>query len=163
MTAEAVPQSVNWDGNLRVTWTDEEDDPRDTVDLAAGVDLTYSLTTLTRNITEARISDPRLTLEQILEKPGKITEQVDVTYVFGDDGDVAAATLVKGTKGHLTLRYSVPNATDWTDGQIVDVITVECGKQRKDSPVENGVQTTSQTLFVIDTTEDNVAVYTESA
>jgi hypothetical protein len=40
----------------------------------------------------------------------------------------------------------------------VDVITVECGKQRKDSPVENGVQTITQTLFVIATTEDDVAV-----
>lgn len=158
MAAEAVPQSVNWDDNLRITWTAIGDDPKSTADLAAGVDLTYSLVTLTRNITEERIKDPRLTLKQILEKPGKVTEQVDVQYVFGDAGDVAAATLVWNTKGHLTLRYSVPNATAWTAAQIVDVITVECGKPRKDSPVENGIQTTSQTLYVIGTTEDDVAI-----
>jgi hypothetical protein len=158
MAAEAVPQSVNWDDNLRITWTAEAEDPKSAADLVAGVDLTYSLKSLTRTINEARIEDPRLTLKQILERPGKVTEQVEVQYVFGDDGDVAAATLVQGTKGHLTLRYSIPNATEWTAAQVVDVITVECGKQRKDSPVENGVQTITQTLFVIDTTEDDVAI-----
>jgi hypothetical protein len=158
MAAEAVPQSVNWDDNLRITWTAEAEDPKSAADLIAGVDLTYSLKTLTRTINEARIEDPRLTLKQILERPGKVTEQVEVQYVFGDVADVAAATLVQGTKGHLTLRYSIPNATAWAAAQIVDVITVECGKQRKDSPVENGVQTITQTLFVIDTTEDDVAL-----
>ena len=158
MAAEAVPQSVNWDDNLRITWTAEGEDPKSAADLAAGVDLTYSLKSLTRTINEARIEDPRLTLKQILERPGKVTEQVEVQYVFGDAGDVAAATLVQGTSGHLTLRYSIPNSTEWTAAQIVDVITVECGKQRKDSPVENGVQTITQTLFVTDTTEDDVAI-----
>lgn len=158
MAAEAVPQSVNWDDNLRITWTAQAEDAKSAADLTAGVDLTYSLKTLTRTINEARIEDPRLTLKQILERPGKVTEQVEVQYVFGDAADVAAATLVQGTKGHLTLRYSVPNATAWAAAQIVDVITVECGKQRKDSPVENGVQTITQTLFVIDTTEDDVAL-----
>jgi hypothetical protein len=158
MAAEAVPQSVNWDDNLRITWTDEADDPKSAADLIAGVDLTYSLKTLTRTINEARIEDPRLTLKQILERPGKVTETVEVNYIFGDAADVAAATLVQGTKGHLTLRYSIPNSTTWAAAQIVDVITVECGKQRKDSPVENGVQTLTQTLFVIDITEDDVAI-----
>jgi hypothetical protein len=158
MAAEAVPQSVNWDDNLRITWTAEADDPKSAADLIAGVDLTYSLKTLTRTINEARIEDPRLTLKQILERPGKVTEQVEVQYVFGDDADVAAATLIQGAKGHLTLRYSIPNSTTWAAAQVVDVITVECGKQRKDSPVENGVQTLTQTLFVIDITEDDVAV-----
>lgn len=158
MAAEAVPQSVNWDDNLRITWTAEADDPKSAADLTAGVDLTYSLTNMNRNITEALIDDKRLTLKQILHRRGKITENVEVSYVFGDDADVAAATLIEGVKGHLTLRYSLPNETAWAAAQVVDVITVECGKQRKDSPVENGVQTVTQTLFVIDTTEDNVAI-----
>jgi hypothetical protein len=158
MAAEAVPLSVNWDDNLRITWTAIGDDPKSAADLIAGEDLTYSLKSLTRTINEARIEDPRLTLKQILERPGKVTEQVEVQYVFGDAGDVAAATLTQGLKGHLTLRYSLPNSTTWAAAQIVDVITVECGKQRKDSPVENGVQTITQTLFVVDITEDDVAI-----
>jgi hypothetical protein len=158
MAQEAVPGSVAWDDNLRITWTAEADDPLSAADLAAGDDLTYSLKSLARTINEARIEDPRLTLKQILEKAGKVTEQVEVQYVFGDAADVAASVLTRGTQGHLTLRYSVPNATAWTAAQIVDVITVECGKQRKDSPVENGVQTITQTLFVIDVTQDDVAV-----
>jgi hypothetical protein len=158
MALEDVPQSVNWDDNLRITWTALADDAKSAADLIAGVDLTYSLKTLTRTINEARIEDPRLTLKQILERPGKITETVEVQYIFGDAADVAAATLIQGTKGHLTLRYSLPNSTVWAAAQVVDVITVECGKQRKDSPVENGVQTLTQTLFVIDITEDDVAI-----
>jgi hypothetical protein len=158
MALESVPGSVAWDGNLRITFTAEADDPRSAADLTAGEDLTYSLKTLARTINEARIEDPRLTLKQILEKAGKVTEQVEVQYVFGDAGDVAASVLTRGTKGHLTLRYSLPNETAWAAAQIVDVITIECGKQRKDSPVENGVQTITQTLFVVDATDDDVAV-----
>lgn len=158
MALEAVPGSVNWDDNLRITWTALGEDPKSAADLTAGVDLTYSLKAFTRTINEARIEDPRLTLKQILEKPGKVTEQIEIQGVFGAVDDVISDTLVQGTKGHLTVRYSVPNATAWTAAQVVDVLTVECGKQRKDSPVENGVQTFTQTLFVIDITEDNVAI-----
>lgn len=158
MAAEDVPESVAWDGNLRITWTAFADDAKSAADLATGVDLTYALKTFARQITEARIEDPRLTLTQILEKPGKVTESIEANYVFGGADDVASDTLIQGTKGHLTIRYSVPNATAWTAAQIADVVTVQCGKKRKDAPVENGVQTLTQTLFVIDVSEDDATI-----
>lgn len=157
MALEAVPGSVAWDGNLRITFTATADDPLSAADLTAGDDLTYSLKSLARTITEARIEDPRLTLVQILERAGKVREQIEVQYVFGDAGDVAASVLEQGVTGHLTLRYSIPNETAWAASQIVDVVTIECGKQRKDPPVENGIQTLTQTLYVTAVSQDNVS------
>jgi hypothetical protein len=148
MVAEAVPQSVNWDDNLRIAFVAEADNPLSVADITTGDDLTYSLKTFNLTETQAVVDDPRLTLKQVLQRPGKTTVTCEVNYVFGDTGDVAAVTLAEGTKGHLTVRYSVPNATDWAAAQIVDVITFVAGSQRKDAPVENGVQTITQTLFV---------------
>ena len=61
--------------------------------------------------------------------------------------------LKPGTKGKLAYRASVQNATAWTVGQKADIITIECGEQRKDPPAENGVQTVTQTLMVTAVTE----------
>lgn len=148
MAAEAVPLSVNSDDNLRITFTATADDPLSAADLAAGDDLTYSLVTLDLGETQATVNDPRLTLAQNLKRPGKKDFTCVVTYVFGDAGDVAADTLAEGVTGHLTLRYSTPNSTAWTAAQIADVITFKAGSQRKNPPVENGVQTITQELFV---------------
>jgi hypothetical protein len=161
MAAEAVPLSVAWDDNLRITFTPDGDNPLSVADLAGvtAKDLTYSLKAFNLTTTEAVIDDPRLTLKQILQKRGKVTQSLEVQYVFGDAADVARAALVEGTTGQLTLRYSLANDTAWTIGQEVDVIYIECGKQRKDAPVENGVQTITQTLFITQVSvEDEVLV-----
>lgn len=148
MVQEAVPKSVNSDDNLRITFTALADDPLSAADLAAGDDLTYSLKTFNLTETQATVEDKRLTLTQDLKRPGKTTFTCEVQYVFGDADDVAAATLAPGTQGHLTARYSLANATAWTAAQIADVITFTAGAQRKDPPVENGVQTITQELFI---------------
>ena len=148
MAAEAVPLSVNSDDNLRITFTASGDDPRSAAALAAGDDLTYSLISFDLGETQATVNDPRLTLAQNLKRPGKKDFTCVVKYVFGDAGDVAADTLAEGTVGHLTLRYSIPNSTAWTAAQIADVVYFKAGAQRKDAPVENGVQTITQELFV---------------
>lgn len=157
MAAEAVPLSVAWDDNLRITFVPEGGDALSAAILAGGTakDLTYSLKTFNRAITEAVIDDPRLTLKQILQKRGKVTETLEVNYVFGDASDVAYAALTEGVKGSLVLRYSLPNSTAWDAAQTVDVLTIECGKQRKDAPVENGVQTATQTLFITGVSVDD--------
>lgn len=158
MAAEAVPESVNSDGNLRITFTALADNPLSAADLVAGADLTYSLKTFTLTETQATVEDKRLTLTQDLTRPGKKTFKCEVQYVFGDVGDVAGDTLAEGTKGHLSARYSVDNATAWTAAQIADVITFKAGAQRKDPPVENGVQTITQELFVTAVVQKDAAV-----
>jgi len=148
MTAEAIPLSVNSDDNLRVTRTDFADNPLSVAILEAGEDLTYSLVTLGIAETQATITDKRVSLKQNLERPGKTTVAIEVQYVFGDDDDVAGSVLTEGSTGHLTLRYSLANSTAWTAAQIADTVAFTAGAQRKDAPVENGLQTITQTLFV---------------
>lgn len=148
MAQEAVPLSVNSDDNLRITATSLAEDGLSAAILATGDDLTYSLKTFTLTETQATVEDKRLSLSQDLSRPGRKTVKCEVQYVHGDAGDVAAATLVEGYEGHLTLRYSIPNSTAWTAAQVADYLTFKAGAQRKDPPVENGVQTITQELFI---------------
>lgn len=148
MAAEDVPLSVNSDGNLRITRTDAGTNPLSVAILAAGDDLTYSLVTLDLGETQETVNDPRLSLAQRLKRPGIKDFTLVVTYVFGDAGDVAAAVLTEGSTGNLTLRYSIANSVAWTAAQVVDTLAFKAGSQRKNPPVENGVQTITQELFV---------------
>jgi len=158
MAAEAVPGSVPFDDNMRITSVASGVNAKSAAILAAGVNLTYSLKKFDRTVSQASIDDPRLTLKRQLQRPGKITETVEVQYVFGDAADVAAATLIEGTELQIGVRYSEPNATAWTSAQVADILHIECGVQRKDAPVENGVQTITQTWYIIAPSEDDVAI-----
>ncbi len=159
MAAEEVPLSVNSDGNLRITAVAWADDAKSIADLATGDALTYSLKSFTRTITEALIDDPRLTMKQVLQRAGKTTETIEVQGVFGDPDDVAYAVLLEGTKLNVAVRYSVPNETAWTaTTQKADILHIQCGERRKDAPVENGVQTFTQSWRVILPTEKDVAL-----
>jgi len=160
MAEEAVPLSVAWDDNLRITFVPSGANPLSAAILSGGTakDLTYSLKSFNRAITQAMIDDPRLTLKQVLQKFGKVSETLEVNYIFGDDDDVARTVLAEGVKGFLVLRYSLPNETAWAAAQEVDVLTIECGKQRKDAPVENGVQTITQGIAITGVSQDDVAL-----
>jgi len=160
MAQEIVPGSVAYDDNLRIAFVPEGSDPLSVAVLTGPTtkDLTYSLKAFNRTVTEAVIDDPRLSLKQTLQKRGRISETLEVQYVFGADDDVAAVALAEGTKGAIDVRYSLANATDWLAGQKVDSITIECGKQRKDAPTENGVQTVTQTLFVTGVSKDDAVL-----
>lgn len=158
MAEEQVPNSVNSDGNLRITAVAEADNAKSAADLATGFDLTYSLKTFNRTTTEAVVEDPRLTLKQVLRQPGKTTEAIEVQGVFGDDGDVAYAQCAPGTILNVAVRYSVPNETAWTAAQVADILHIKCGARRKDAPVENGIQTYTQTWYPIQPTEEDAAI-----
>jgi len=158
MAAEAVPTSVNSDDNLRITAVASADDAKSAADLAAGDDLTYSLKTFNRTVAEATVDDPRLTLEQVLSRPGKTTETIEVQGIFGDAGDVAYDVCAPGTVLNIAVRYSVPNSTAWTAAQVADILHVKCGARRKDAPVENGVQTYTQSWYPIALTEEDAAI-----
>lgn len=151
MTLEATPLSVAWDGNLRIGFVPSGNALSVAVLIAATTKLiTYSLTPsgFARATTQDTISDERLTLVQLLEQPGRVKESLEVEYVFGDTGDVAAVALAQNVTGFIVARYAIPNATEWTVGQKVDVIPIKCGIQMKNAPTANGVQTKKQKLFV---------------
>lgn len=158
MAQETVPVSVNSDDNLRITAVDSTADAKSAAALIAGNDLTYSLVSFTRTIAEATVADPRLTLVQQLSRKGKTTETIEVVGIFGDDSDVAATVCTEGTILNVAVRYSTPNETAWTAAQVADILHVQCGKQRKNAPVENGVQTFTQAWYPVQPTEDDAAI-----
>jgi hypothetical protein len=158
LALETVPASSQSDGRWRIGFVESADSPLSIADIL--VDLTYSFTPdgFDYQVTQAVVADGRLTLEQNLEQPGKKSETLNVKYVTSADLGSATDTLVEGTEGYLVVRRGVPNATAWTAAQKVDVITFKAGAQRPDAPVENGVDTTSQTLYITAVTQKNVAL-----
>ena len=122
--------------------------------------MTYSFTPdgfqLSRS--QATVNDPRLTLIQILSRPGKVTETLELKYVASSDADSADTILTDGLEGYFVIRRGTDNATDWTIAQKVDVITFVLGVRRPDAPVENGVDTVSRTAFISAVTQSQAAL-----
>jgi hypothetical protein len=118
--------------------------------------LTYSFTPDGFNLTktQAMVNDPRLTLIQVLSRPGKVTETLELKYVASADAGSADAILTNGLEGQFTVRRGIDNATNWVIGQKAQVIKFQLGVKRYDPPVENGVDTVSQTASIIDVTND---------
>lgn len=162
MAAEPTPLSVASDGNLRVAVVPSGSNPLSAAILTGGTTklITYSLTPdgWNRAVTENTVDDPRLSLKQTFSRPGTSSETLEMKYVFGDTNDVAKPALTEGLQVFLVDRRSLPNATEWAVGQKVDVLTVVLGKQRKDAPAANGIQTITQTAFVVSATQFDAAL-----
>jgi hypothetical protein len=158
LAAEIVPVSSQSDGRWRIGFVDELGDPLSIADIT--VDLTYSFTPdgFDYQVTQAVVADGRLTLTQNLEQPGKKSETLNVKYVTSATVDSATLTLVEGTEGFLVVRRGVPNETAWAAAQKADIITFKAGAQRPDAPVENGVDTTSQTLYITAVTQQGATL-----
>ena len=150
MAAEDVVASTQSDGRWRIAFVASADDPTSVADLDASDLITYSLTAdgFNPSTTQAKAEDKRLTLDQDLSRPGRITEDLEVTYVRSADAASAHALLTKGAEGFLVVRRGVDNATAWTIGQKVDIYEIVAGAQRPNAPTENGVDTLSSTLFI---------------
>jgi glyoxylate utilization-related uncharacterized protein len=156
MPLDTVPASSQSDGRWKIAYV-PSGNPL-SVAIVKGVtskNLTYSFTPDGFNwaITQAEVTDSRLTLVQDLTRPGKKKETLETKYVASAATDSAAVVLAEGTSGYLVVRRGTDNATDWTASDKVDVITFTAGAQRPDAPVENGVDTISQTLFITDVTK----------
>lgn len=158
MALETVPGSVPNDDYFTL-WAVPTGNPLSVANLIAATSkrITYSMTPAGFNRTDNQdtVSDERLTLAQLLERPGRKTTTVEVQYVWGDQNDVARVVLAEGTDVKLVARWALSNSTDPAVGQKVDVITVRCGKQRKDAPSANGVHTITQKLFVTAPVQDD--------
>lgn len=163
MGLETTPSSVASDGNLRVTYVPATSNPKSVAVLngATAKPLTYSLTPggLNRTSTEETINDERLAMRQLLTRAGTTTEGLELEYVYGDALDIARAALAKGITGFIVIRYSLANEIDYAVGQKdVDIVPIQAGKQRRNPPVRNGVQTMKQTFFVTGIVEENVTL-----
>lgn len=156
MPLDAIPASSQSDGKWKIAYV-PSGNPLSVaiVKGASSKALTYSFTPdgFNWSITQAEVADPRLTLQQDLSRPGKKKETLELKYVDSADANAAATILPEGTSGFFVVRRGTDNATDWAVGQKVDVITFTAGAQRPDAPVENGVDTISQTAYITSVTQ----------
>lgn len=163
MTASPTPPSVPIVGNLRIWFVPGTTFAGTAAALTGGTakDITYSLTPTGWRpaITENSISDGRMAQRQVLNAQGNFSEACEVQYVYGSATlDVASVALTEGTAGFVVVRDSTDNTIDPAAAQLVDVFAVKCGKQRKDPPADNALQTKTQTLYITAPTLRNLAL-----
>lgn len=156
MPLDTIPASSQSDGRWKIAYV-PSGNPLSVAIVNGGTskNLTYSFTPdgFNWSIAQAEVADPRLTLVQNLSRPGKKTETLELKYVDSAATDAAAVVLTEGTSGFFVVRRGTDNATAWTVGQKVDVITFTAGAQRPDAPTENGVDTISQTAYITSVTQ----------
>lgn len=146
-----IPESMPSDGTLKVTFVAAYDGL--VASVTGGTDLSCYLTQDGWNPTtdEATVVDSRLCSKQDFEQPGRITESLEVTYVFNtldEDADEARSTLAQGTVGFLVVRWGQDFDTAYAAAQEVDVYPVKAGVQRKQPPEQNSVHKIMQKLFI---------------
>lgn len=122
-------------------------------ELTAGtvVPLTYSLVPdgFRHETTENTIPSGRYTLKQVLELAGTVSDTLEVQYVYtGTDADVARTALTPGVQGFIVHRLGVANETAPAADQIVDVIPITAGLQRKVAPTANTELARVQKLYI---------------
>ena len=163
MPLDPIPASSQSGGRWKIAFVpaDEGIDPLSVADIIAeGTNVTYSFTPdgFNRTLTQTTITDPRLTLEQDLSRPGKATEALAVRYVESQDPDSANILLTQGTAGYFVIRRGIANDVEWAVGQKVDVISFEAGIQRPAAPTDNGMDLIDSDMFITDATKRNVTL-----
>jgi hypothetical protein len=163
MPAGTVPTSSQSDGRWKVVYVPTGSNAASAAILNGGTakDLTYSFTAdgFNYGISQAEVEDKRLTLDQDLTRPGRKKETLEVKYVDSTDANSADVVLTEGSTGQLAIRRGTSNATTLTaTTDKVDIITYQAGAKRPDAPVENGVDTVSQTLYITAVTQRDVTV-----
>ncbi|HEX9226731.1 MAG TPA: hypothetical protein VF885_08740 [Arthrobacter sp.] len=154
MSLEETPGSVATDGNLTVWFVPHVDGQNPAskaiLDAPTSKRITYSLTPdgWNHTVDEATVEDGRLTLKQVLQEAGVVTDNLELSYVYGSNDDVASVALTEGARGDLVARYAIPNENDVTVGDPVDIIPVRCGVQRKTAPARNATFTKMQKMFI---------------
>jgi hypothetical protein len=158
MALEAPPASVATDGNLRITFVDDASNPLSVAALNSGDDITYSLTPSgvhARHHGEQH-RRPQADVEADLQParhPPRRPSRCSTSGATPTTSPTACSR--RGRRGFLVVRYATPNATAYTTGQKVDVLTVLAGKQRRDAPTANGLFTISQNLYITDVTKND--------
>lgn len=167
LTVEDKPPAVDTDGNFLVLFVPKggiADVNHPTVsELTANTVKkgTYSMSAdgwaFSRD--QATGTDDRLTLPQTFVTLGRVTDSLEITYVFGTDEDVLDPLLVAGWEGYVVPRYAIPNEAPLTAGQKVTVIPVIAGVKRVNPPATNEKWTKTQTLAVsAPGTQDDVEI-----
>lgn len=120
-------------------------------------ELTYSLSSdgYRHETTENAIPVSRYTLRDQLELPGTIQDQLELQYATGTTADTS---LPSGTVGYIVQRLGVANETAAAAAQVVDVIPIRAGIQRKVAPTANTELMKVQKMFVTGPVRRDVAI-----
>jgi hypothetical protein len=130
---------------------------------AAGVKkITYSVTGdgYKHDTTVNTVAANRLTLAQVIQYDGTITDDLEITFVYTNTaGDVVRLALPQGQAGYIVERWAVDNAVAIAAAQIVDVIPIKASIQRKNAPATNTELTRTQKLNVTGPVQRDVPVH----
>lgn len=142
------------DGNIKVAFVPTIADPSapTVTELTAGTDLECLITAdgLNLSVDEETISVPKLCDTVNSEAPGRATYSAELTLVRKDTDteDVAWATLLRGTKGYLVLRYGKPATTDYATADKVIVFKGAWGERKLQQPEANNAVKFASKFFV---------------
>ncbi len=157
---DPVPQSSQSSGRRRLTLVPTSADARSVAVLkgATAKPITYSLTPdgYQRGITQGTVNDPRFSLPQVLQRPGNVTETLEVKYVESTAPGSADVLLQPGSEWQINERRGMANSEDYATDQVVDIITIVAGVKRPEAPTEDGVDLISQTLYITAVTQSRV-------
>lgn len=162
MALDPVAASSQSDGRWKINYVPKGSNALSVAILkgATSKALTYSFTPDGFQLakSQATVNDPRLALIQILQRPGKVTETLNLKFVASSDADSADVVLTDGLEGQFVIRRGIDNATDWTIAQKVDVITFALGVRMPDPYTENGVDTVSRQAWITAVTQSQQAL-----
>jgi len=162
-----MPIAVSTNGTTLVTFVEAIANPAapkvTEINAGTSLDLSCYLTGdgLTTETSENTTEDPRLCSKQIFEARGDYTDTMEITYVFNPaspDDDEARLALPAGTSGFFVIRWAVDSEDAVATADLVDVIPVEMGVQRKNTPTRNGVHKITQKPFITGKVYRDVAV-----
>lgn len=116
--------------------------------ITAGVQLAGFIKggTFTPTADQATGDDRRLASRETYQVLGRVTRGFDdVQYVYnpqeldpaGHADNAAYEALTEGDTGHIVIRWGLDADDAVAAGQVVDIIPIECGAQRKVGPAEN--------------------------
>lgn len=136
------------------------------VNAATAQNLSCHVFSVGLDATEQRNRKRRLCSKQSYEILGATEWTIeDLSYVYDVQNPTsltheAYAALVPGTEGFLVLRYGIDavEEPEVAVGDVVDVVPVRLGVQRKQAPAENDELTTMQSLVVTGDIAQDVAL-----
>lgn len=148
--AVVTPDGVQAEGNVSVVFIDGgcADPNNPTLDeITGGVELSGFIKGGTFQPTAEQNTgdDRRLASTETYQVLGRVTRGFDdVQYVYnpqqlrtpGHDDNAAYEALAEGNTGDIVIRWGKAATTAYAAGDVVDVIPIECGAQRKVGPAE---------------------------
>jgi len=147
MAAEDIVEGSEVNGQVSIRFATAVADPENptVAEWDDATPITYQLTTsgYTHTVTAERLTTGRFSLANALQKEGKITDEISITYVYENDlSDPISTTLDKGVTGFILERWGIENGLAGAAGQTVDVIPVEAGIGAKLAPGDSDPELT---------------------